>query len=137
VRDSEQGRWLQALVWPEHHERATRLAQAIETARRKPRRLVRGDALTCLPELLRDVPRDAVVCVVHTHTLNQMTEDRRVALTALLHDEASDRVLYRVSAEWLATTHPVLELTSWPPTGVVTRRLAFCDTHGEWIEWLV
>ncbi len=106
-------------------------------ARRMPPRLVRGDAVAWLPDLVRDVPRDAALCVVHTHTLNQMTEDSRAALTTLLHRVASDRVLYRVSVEWLATTHPVLELTSWPPTGVVTRRLAFCDPHGEWIEWLV
>src|SRR5262249_43796498 len=46
------------------------------------------------------------------------------------------RPLYRVSAEWLTTTYPALELTSWAGDAVRHRRLASCDPHGGWIEWL-
>jgi len=97
--------------------------------------MVRGDALTCLPGLLRDASRDAAVCVAHTHTLNQVTEPGRAALSALLDEASHDLLLYRVSAEWLSTIHPVVELTSWAGGEVDTRRLAFCDPHGGWIEW--
>ena len=136
VRDLDQTSWLRALVWPEHRARATLLVSALTFAQRTPPRMVRGDALTCLPGLLRDAPRDVAVCVTHTHTLNQMAEDRRTALNALLDESSRDLPLYRVSAEWLSTIHPVVDLTSWPGGKVDTRRLAFCDPHGGWIEWL-
>ncbi len=98
VRDEDQTSWLRALVWPEHRERAALLASALALAQRTPPRVVRGDALACLPELLREARRDAAVCVTHTH--------------------------------------PLVELTSWAGANVTTRRLAFSDPHGRWIEWL-
>jgi len=94
------------------------------------------DALACLPELLREARRDAAVCVTHTHTLNQMSEDGRAALTAVLSESSRDLPLYRLSAEWLTGIHPLVELTSWAGANVTTRRLAFSDPHGRWIEWL-
>ena len=136
VRDRDQTAWLSALVWPEHRARAALLASALTLAQNAPPRIVRGDALTCLPDLLREAGRDAAVCVTHTHTLYQMTEDRRAALTAFLDESSRHLPLYRVSAEWLSTTHPVVELTSWAGADVDTQRLAFCDPHGGWIEWL-
>src|SRR2546425_8943000 len=83
VRDDDQVLWLRALVWPEHRERATLLASALTLARRSPPPIVRGDASACLPDVLREARRDAAVCVTHTHTLNQMTEEGRAALSAL------------------------------------------------------
>ena len=136
VRDEDQTSWLRALVWPEHRERAALLASALALAQRTPPRVVRGDALACLPDLLREARRDAAVCVTHTHTLNQMTEGRRAALTAVLSESSRDLPLYRLSAEWLTGIHPLVELTSWAGANVTTRRLAFSDPHGRWIEWL-
>ena len=136
VRDDDQILWLRALVWPEHRERATLLASALALARRTPPRIVRGDALASFPDVLREARRDAAVCVTHTHTLNQMTEDGRAALNALLDGSSRDLLLYRVSAEWLTTTYPVVELTSWAGADVTTRRLVVCDPHGGWVEWL-
>ena len=136
VCDLDQTSWLRALVWPEHRARATLLASALTFTQKTPPRMARGDALTCLPGLLRHAPRDAAVCVTHTHTLNQMTEPDRAALSALLREASRDLLIYRVSAEWLTTTYPTVELTSWAGAGVNIQRLAFCDPHGGWIEWL-
>lgn len=58
-------------------------------------------------------------------------------LSALLDESSRELLLYRVSAEWLTTAYPVVELTSWTGAGVTTRRLAVCDPHGAWVEWLV
>src|SRR5438046_9760018 len=65
-----------------------------------------------------------------------MTEGRRAALTAVLSEASRDLPLYRLSAEWLTGIHPLVELTSWAGANVTTRRLAFSDPHGRWIEWL-
>ena len=137
VRNDDQVLWLRALVWPEHRQRATLLASAVTLARRSPPRIVRGDASACLPDVLREARRDAAVCVTHTHTLNQVTDEGRAALSALLDESSRELLLYRVSAEWLTTAYPVVELTSWTGAGVTTRRLAVCDPHGAWVEWLV
>ena len=136
VRDEVQTSWLRALIWPEHRERAALLASALALAQRTSPRVVRGDALACLPELLREARRDAAVCVTHTHTLNQMTVSARATLSALLNEASRGLLLYRLSAEWLTGIHPLVELTSWAGANVTTRRLAFSDPHGRWIEWL-
>src|SRR5262249_15139991 len=135
VRDEDQIAWLHALVWPEHRERAALLARALALAQKNPPRVIRGDAVASLPAGLREVPRAAAVCITHTHTLNQMSQGARVALSDFLDHAGRHRPLYRVSAEWLATTSPALELTSWTGDAARTRRLAFCDPHGSWIEW--
>src|SRR5262249_58738445 len=115
---------------------AARRAGGRGLAQRTPPQVVRGDALACLPDLLREARHDAAVCVTHTHTLNQMSADRRAALTAVLSEASRDLPLYRLSAEWLTGIHPLVELTSWAGANVTTRRLAFSDPPGGGLEWL-
>ncbi|HZD22027.1 MAG TPA: DUF2332 domain-containing protein, partial [Acidimicrobiia bacterium] len=48
--DPDDRRWLEALVWPEHHDRRIRLRAALEVAAANPVDLVAGDGLGTLPE---------------------------------------------------------------------------------------
>ncbi len=45
LQDGETIRWLRALIWPEHLDRAELLERAIEIARRDPPRLIGGNVL--------------------------------------------------------------------------------------------
>ncbi len=137
VQDDEQILWLRALIWPEHIQRAELLCRAIEIARQDPPRLIAGDGIELLPETVRAAPEDAAVCVFHTHTINQFSSAARGRLSALLMELAAIKdTFFRVSSEWLAPPHPKLELTTWRRGHEENRVMAYCDSHGEWLEWL-
>ena len=137
VRDPEAARWLRALVWPEHGDRAVRLERAIEIAGASPPPLMAGDALDLLPDVLSGADRDAVACVVHTFTLNQWVPAARERLSRLLAEHARARPLARVSIEWDGEAAPRLRLAVYPGGIEVDRVLARCNGHARWLEWLV
>ena len=136
IGDPDEVRWLEALVWPEHRERALALRSAIAITRERPPELLSGDGLAILPDILEAIPADTPVCVFHTHTVNQFPAEARARLSALLDDAGRSRELYRVSAEWLGTVHPQLELTAWRGGQADRHLLAYCDPHGRWMEWV-
>lgn len=79
--------------------------------------------------------KDAALCIFHTHTINQFSPEARDRLSSMIADQAAKRDLFRISIEWLGGEHPVLELVSFE-NGVKRREsLAYCDAHGEWLEW--
>jgi hypothetical protein len=136
VRDPNAARWLRALVWPDEVGRAELLQQAIQVAQHDPPRLLTGNALDLLPGVLTTIPNDQVLCVLHTHTVNQFPPEARVRLSALLAEHAAGRSLYRVSIEWLGGRHPRLDLASFENAMKAEHLLAYCGSHGEWLEWL-
>ena len=137
VHDDEQVLWLRALVWPEHIERIELLRRAIEVARQNPLKLIAGDGVELLPEIVRGIPGEAAVCVFHTHTVNQFSPEARRRFSAVLTGLAARRdIFFRISTEWLGPPHPKLELTIWRGGSEDHRALAYCDSHGQWIEWL-
>ena len=135
VADPAQARWLEALVWPEHGARLAALRGAIALARREPPRLVSGDGVALLPGLLGAVPAGLAPCVIHTHTLNQLSEAARERFAAALDAHGRGRELFRVGVEWLGGPHPRLELTAWRGGAARHRVLAECDPHGRWLDW--
>ena len=137
-RDASAVGWLRALVWPDQPERAALLGAALTLARSDPPRLVAGDALEHLPDMIACVPREARLCVVHTHTLNQFTPEARERLEAILGRAAAERELWRIGIEGRrGATHAQLELAHYADGTQRSRTaLARCAGHGEWIGWL-
>ncbi len=136
VRDPNAVLWLRALVWPDEGGRAELLQRAILVAQRDPPRLLTGNALDLLPEVVATVPNDQALCVFHTHTVNQFPPEARARLSALIADQATARDLYRISIEWLGEAHPRLEVVSFAGGVLTEQLLAYCGSHGEWLEWL-
>lgn len=136
VRDPAEVRWLRALVWPEHADRADRLLRAVALAQGEPPRLLAGDALDLLPDLLSQVPAETALCVYHTHTVNQFAPAARERLSAILTEHGRRRDLYRVSIEAEADGRVVLRLAAFEAGRRTEENLASCDPHGGWIEWL-
>jgi hypothetical protein len=69
VHNREQCAWLEALVWPEQHDRLARLRAALAIARKDPPRLVRGNLLHDLAPLASQAPRDATLVIFHSAVL--------------------------------------------------------------------
>jgi hypothetical protein len=136
VRDPGAALWLRALVWPDERGRAELLREALGIARQAPPPLTAGDALELLPEVLAAIPEAQTVCVFHTHTVNQFPVEARARLSELLAAHGARRDLFRVSIEWLGEGQPRLELVSFVDGVMTAQLLAYCGSHGEWIEWL-
>ena len=136
VTNDDDVRWLRCLVWPGESDRQERLSAAIETARRDPPPVYRGDLLTDLPGLIGQAPRDATVVVYHSAVLGYVRRADRAAFA-----ETMDQL----GVVWLANEGPGLlpgtETEGSDPHGFVlvkdgTERIALTDSHGTWVEWL-
>jgi hypothetical protein len=135
--DEAATRWLRALIWPEHKERRELLDAALSVARANPVQIITGDAAEALPDLFADAPDDAVLCVYHSYALNQMPQNIHTQTLAALESHASQRDFFRVSQEWYGgQDQPHLHLFSYRHGQMETELLAYCESHGRWIEWL-
>ncbi len=128
-------RWLSCLVWPGEGDRAQRLAAAIESARRDPPAVHRGDMLTGLPSLAAQAPADATLVIYHTSALWYLPAERREEFAGTVRG---------LGVTWLSSEPPgVVPGTDGPDTGgqacVLARDgqvIAFTESHGTWLRWL-
>jgi hypothetical protein len=130
---------LMSFVWSGDVARSSRLAQALDLARRHRPRVDRGDALHWLEQRLADPHRNGVCRVVYHSMFRQyLSEADSSAMQDMIERVGaradSDRPLAWISFEWTADRREVrLLLTTWP--GGETRHLATCDPYGSWIDW--
>ncbi|HEY5400408.1 MAG TPA: DUF2332 domain-containing protein [Trebonia sp.] len=129
-------RWLECLLWPGEAGRPERLAAAIETARRDPPRIHRGDLLTDLPAVARDAPPHATLVIYHSAVLAYVAAEQRRQVAETIR---------ALNASWLSNEGPdVIPAIAFPERDGEkfvlvrdgTRALAFTDAHGAWIDWL-
>ncbi|MGH2735231.1 MAG: DUF2332 domain-containing protein [Actinomycetota bacterium] len=126
ARDPPSVRWLEACVWPEHHERRVLLQAALEAARRYPVELIAGDALEVLPGVLEALDDDVVPVVMHSATLAYFTPEERQRFEAILREAARRRPLY-----WLSNEGPgaVPALGLEPDRAWIAMALGLCKVH--------
>ena len=112
VHDEDAVRWLQACVWPDHHERRRRLESAVGLARAQPPTVIAGDLVDDLPAVLAGVPEDARLVVFHSAVLGYVSPDRRQALAAALAEASKRR-----NVVWLSNEPPgvIPEVTALAP----------------------
>ena len=129
--------WLEALVWPEQHERRERLRAAAAIATEDPPTLIRGDLVDDLARLAAQAPDDVTLVVFHTSVLYQVPTARRTlfldAVRALpghwISVEAPDVVTFAgLPAPPDHTLPNVLALDGQP--------LAWTRGHGQAMTWL-
>ncbi len=135
VSDPEERLWLRALVWPENTERAERLQEALHLIEQDPPSILAGDALTLLPSVLATVPPETTLCVFHSFTVNQFSQEARAQLNQILTEWAAKRPLFRVSIEGFEKGDPMLELMTWRNNAATKQKLAVCDSHARWLQW--
>ncbi|HZR42439.1 MAG TPA: DUF2332 domain-containing protein [Ktedonobacteraceae bacterium] len=137
VHDEGAARWLRALVWPEHRDRAQRLEAAIAMARQHHLSIVAGDAVDRLPEVLAQVPAEATLCIYHSYAMNQTPEPVRERIFAQIADAAKTRELFRVSEEWYnEMPQAELELFWYRSNEMQHEKLAECQGHGRWMKFV-
>lgn len=129
--DPEDRRWLEALIWPEHHERRERLHAALAVAARVQIELVSGPALRTLLPVLDGLASDEAVLVMNSFTLNQFTLDQRRELDGLIDEARRRRPVARVSFEYTRGA-------DWPKLtidhGSGPKLIGQGHPHGDWVE---
>lgn len=128
MRDPDAVAWLKALVWPDETDRIELLGNAIALARKDPPRLLAGDALELLPQVLAEMPPDSTACVLRAFTPG-ISQER---LTSLLIEHSAHREIFLIR---VAGATAELTLTRFYDGSHEEQLLAHCDAHGEWLEW--
>ena len=142
VTDPAARRWLQCLIWPEHTERAERLARALDRAAATPPPLRQGTFPEDVPsavEQLRRFDPGATVVVMHGAAAAYLDTDGRRRLTETL----TDLDVHRLSLEGAEVSRD-LGVRGIRETdhrrfilGLDGRALASADPHGRDLHWWV
>lgn len=130
LSDDEEYRWMQALVWPEHTDRAAMLSAARDVWLRSRPSILQGDAVDLLPEALATAPGDAALCVFHCHTLNQFPSGARETFEDVLRAASTERVVYRLASEGERVS--LRRMTNGFATTILTARR---QVHGKWVAF--
>lgn len=77
VTDPADLAWLEALIWPEQHERRERFRAAAAITAADPPTLIRGDLVDDLEQLAAQAPTGVTLVVFHTSVLYQVPAARR------------------------------------------------------------
>jgi hypothetical protein len=123
--------WLEALVWPEHHERLERLRAAIAIRRETEVTMIAGDATRTLRELESILPPGPVL-IFHTVMAYQLDADQQAALDEAVAALAAVRPVARVALEPLGITkRPEVRVGLRLADAEVVAR---AHAHGRWLE---
>jgi hypothetical protein len=139
VQDNDQCAWLEALVWPGQEQRLHNLRAALAVARQDPPRLLRGNLLHDIAELVAEAPREATLVIFHTAVLAYVAEQAQ-------RDAFADS-LRELDAVWISNEQPgvfpaiAAQLPARAPRGkfllaVDGRPVAFSDPHGATLTWV-
>ncbi len=135
LSDPDQRDWLRALVWPDQVARFGQLEKALEIAKGVKSNIRVGDALTLLPDVLAELPKDEPVCVYHTFVTYQFSDEMRQALDDMLIAVSLRRPVWRISIEGTLSGEAPMLLYSYKDGSREKRTLAYCSGHGTWLEW--
>jgi hypothetical protein len=144
----DDARWLLACVWPDTG-RLERARQAVELARRHPPAVLRGDAVTALPDVLHGLG-PGVACVLTTWALGFFPPEQRARFIEILCEEGKARTVV-----WIACEGPgivdlvdpgafpdyghgganVMTAVAFDGGGTDPTFLGFVAPHGAWIDW--
>jgi hypothetical protein len=150
LSDDSDARWQLACVWPDTG-RLPRTRTAIDAARGAGLRIVKGDAVDAIADVVRAVPADCVPVIVTTWALAYLLPDRRAAFDDELVALGRERPVAWISGEsagvvsrfadvepptdHMGTSASILGLVTYDGDDADATLLAFVHPHGTWINW--
>lgn len=132
MQDDDDRRWMRALIWPEHYSRIERFDQALEIVRANDLEYLQGNALSLLEDCISKVSKDVSLCVFHTHVANQMTQQERERLVALIDKIGEQRDIAHLYNNIDSADLQLVYFKNGVRTHVV---IAQTEGHGRWVEW--
>lgn len=150
ANDEDEFRWQLACVWPDTG-RLARTRRALEVVRETPPRLVRGDAVETVSEVVLGLAAGIVPVVTTTWALAYLSEARRVGFRETLAATSRERTIAWISGEGRGVVDlfsdieapsdaqgmeaSLLGLAVFRAGEVDAELLAFVHPHGNWIDW--
>ncbi|BDZ37540.1 hypothetical protein GCM10025863_01540 [Microbacterium suwonense] len=129
VRNAGDRAWVDTLTWPGEHQRAERIAAAVDIVSADPPRLLAGDAAARLAELTASAPRGATLVISTPGMLVYLPRDAR------------EELIHRIratGARWV-TIDPARVHEGWGEDGFAVgldgHAIADADPLGRWWEW--
>lgn len=136
VDDPAALRWLRALIWPEHVERARAMDEALAVATRVPAEIEAGDATRDVEAALARLPGDAPRVVFATQALYQIPAEGVEAMRAGLARASAETPVDLVTVESDGTGQSRVEWTAFADGAAGTPTvLGHADSHGRWLAW--
>jgi hypothetical protein len=136
VSDPDNVNWLKALIWPDQHDRVDLLDAALALLRKGPPRIIKGDCTEKIPQIVREMPRSEPVCLLFSHSANQVFKEGRKELTFLLEGLSDARKIFEISIGHFEEGAPELILSEYENGRTKSEeRLATTHPHGNWIRW--
>lgn len=137
VRDDEDVRWLETLVWPEQTERLERIRAASAIVRENPPTLIQGDALEGLEGAVTTRPAGTTLVIVTSAMLVYVPYLERMRLVDAIR--ALDA--HWISLDGIGVLPDVDARHPSPHRGRFTlsldgEPLAEVGPHGQFVEWL-
>ncbi|MEK9197278.1 DUF2332 domain-containing protein [Ureibacillus sp. FSL E2-3493] len=133
LKDENELRWLQALIWPEHHERRELLKEAANVVTQLHLQLVRGDGIAKLEDLCELIPEGEMIVVFHTHVANQIPMEGRQQLVEKLSKISTKRPLYHCYNNMY---DPNLHQDYIYDGEIIEKRMMEnTDGHARWFNW--
>lgn len=141
VRDPDDLAWLEALVWPEHTDRLETLRAAARVVAADLPRLVAGDMLDVLPDLVAEAPAGATVVVLSSAVLYYLADADKAAFAATMRDLRRTRGAVWLSNEgWTVLPDVAARLPAGlSPQFILARDgdpVALTDPHGRSVRIL-
>jgi len=130
--DPTERRWLEALIWPEHHERRGRLQAALALAASLEMTMLPGSAIDTLGPALEALPDGDAAVVMHSFALNQLRSNDGDAITRILERAREHRPVHRVSLEIVIEDDEWARLSVDTGSGLI--EIGRCHPHGDWVE---
>jgi hypothetical protein len=132
-------RWLQCLIWPEHHDRVQTLRGALDVAADIAPRIEKGNLVSDLPALIEQAPRDATLVVVHSATLFYLDQPDREAFMAMLSRYGGHRIGCEgrdILPQLTKQLPSNIEVDGWFLLSLDDRVVGLAHPHGRTLSWL-
>lgn len=132
ITNPEDRLWLKSLIWPEHKERIELFENASHLLIKQPVKLIEGDGVRLLPEIVLQIPDDSLICIFHTHVANQMPKESKYQLLDYIKMLGSTRDVFHIyNNMWDSYLH----LDYFINGKEYNETLAETDGHGRWFRW--
>lgn len=134
LTDPEDAGWLNALIWPEHHERRELFENASRYVDKNEAAFIEGDGVSLLLQIVEQIPKDVMICVFHTHVANQIPENMKKQLQQTIQKIGQTRDIAHIyNNMWDRDLHIDSFIAGLEQTEIVGET----DGHGKWFKWKI
>lgn len=126
--------WLKALIWPEHFERRELFEKAVNCLKENKINLIEADGIKILPEVVKQLSNDSILCIFHTHVANQIPVEGKQNLLKTIEDISKNRDLFHLYNNiWDRMLHLDYYINGVKHEEIIGET----EGHGKWFEWRI